>query len=170
MHAQSYKIDETGMKILNILAANSRSSSLDISKQLAVSEETVKEYIKKFEDDRIIIRYTTQIHWDRILKQEVRALIEVKVTPEHGVGFDSLAEAIYRFDEVSSVILLSGAYDLLVQVEGPSLQEVALFVSQKLSPIKGVQSTVTHFLLKKYKEDGQILVGETASKRLPFSF
>jgi DNA-binding Lrp family transcriptional regulator len=100
---------------------------------------------------------------------EVRALIEVKVIPERKVGFDSVAETIYRFPEVESVILLSGGYDLLVQVEGDSLREVAQFVSEKLATIKGVQSTVSHFLLKKYKEDGVILVDQAETKRLPVS-
>jgi DNA-binding Lrp family transcriptional regulator len=106
----------------------------------------------------------------RVRNNQVRALIEVKVTPERGVGFDAVAESIYRYPEVSSVFLLSGSYDLLVQVEGPTLQQVSLFVSEKLATIKNVQSTVTHFLLKKYKEDGDILVDQPESKRLPMSF
>jgi DNA-binding Lrp family transcriptional regulator len=93
----------------------------------------------------------------------------VKVIPERKVGFDSVAEAIYRFPEVSSVFLLSGGYDLLVQVEGENLREVAQFVSEKLATIQGVQSTVSHFLLKKYKEDGVVLVDQSESKRLPIT-
>ena len=106
----------------------------------------------------------------RVRNNQVRALIEVKVIPERGVGFDAVAESIYRYPEVSSVFLLSGSYDLLVQVEGPTLQQVSLFVSEKLATIKNVQSTVTHFLLKKYKEDGDVLVDQPESKRLPMSF
>ncbi len=165
-----YKIDSTGESILEILSNDARSSYEDIARQLDISEKEVKKYIKKFEKDRIILKYKTYVNWERLKKQhEVSALIEVKITPERGRGFDSVAELIYRFPEVSSVYLLSGGYDLLVQIEGPSLKEVALFVSEKLAPIKNVQSTVTHFLLKKYKEGGDILIDQPDSKRLPIS-
>lgn len=165
-----YKIDKTGEALLEIISKDARSSYSDLAKQLNISEEEVKKNIKKFEKDKIILRYKTHINWERIKREhEVRALIEVKLTPERGRGFDSVAELIYRFPEVSSVYLLSGGYDLLVQIEGPSLKEVALFVSEKLATIKNVQSTVTHFLLKKYKEDGDILADQPDSKRLPIS-
>jgi DNA-binding Lrp family transcriptional regulator len=164
-----YKIDKTGEDVLEILSKDSKISISDIAKQLKLSEDKVLKYIKKFELDRIILGYKTHINWERIKEHEVRALIEVKVTPERGVGFDSIAENIYRFPEVTSVYLLSGSYDLIVQVEGPSLKEVSLFVSEKLATIKNVQSTVTHFLLKKYKEDGDILVEQHESKRVPVS-
>ncbi len=164
-----YKTDKNGEAILEILANDAKSSNEDIAKQLNITESTVKKYIKKFEKDKIILRYKTHINWERIKDHEVRALIEVKITPERGRGFDSIAELIYRFPEVSSVYLLSGGYDLLVQIEGPNLKEVALFVSEKLATIKNVQSTQTHFLLKKYKEGGDILIDQSDSKRLPVS-
>ena len=164
-----YKTDKTGEDILELLSKNSRITADDIARQLGIAEEKVKKYVQKFEKDRIVLRYKTQINWERIKQHEVRALIEVKVIPERGVGFDAIAEHIYRFPEVSSVYLLSGSYDLLVQVEGPSLKEVSLFVSEKLATIKNVQSTVSHFLLKKYEEDGEILVDQPESKRLPLS-
>lgn len=165
-----YKTDKTGEDILEILYYDATATADDIASQLNITPQKVKKYIKKFEEDRIILRYKTQINWQRIKQHEVRALIEVKVVPERGVGFDSIAEAIYKFPEVTSVYLLSGGYDLLVQVEGPTLKEVALFVSEKLAVLKNVQSTVTHFMLKKYKEDGDILVEQSDSKRLPLSF
>jgi DNA-binding Lrp family transcriptional regulator len=164
-----YKIDEIGEAILEILSGDSRVSMDDIAKQLGIPKDRVEGHIKKFEKDRIILGYRTQVNWERIKEHEVRALIEVKVTPMRGVGFDVVAESIYRFPEVSSVYLLSGSYDLLVQVEGPNLKDVSLFVSEKLATIKNVQSTITHFLLKKYKEDGRILVEQPESKRLPVS-
>ncbi|MCU0820978.1 MAG: Lrp/AsnC family transcriptional regulator [Spirochaetes bacterium] len=165
-----YKLDKTGETILEILTKDARSSNDDIAKQCNISVDEVKKYIKKFESDRIILRYKTHINWERLKKEhEVSALIEVKITPERGRGFDAVAELIYRFPEVSSVFLLSGGYDLLVQVEGSSLKEVALFVSEKLATIKNVQSTVTHFLLKKYKDGGDILIDQPDSKRLPVS-
>ncbi|HOP62531.1 MAG TPA: Lrp/AsnC family transcriptional regulator [Spirochaetota bacterium] len=162
-----YKVDEKGEQILRIISDNSRVNASDIAKQINSSEEEVKEYIKKFEDERIILGYRANVNWQRVRQDDVKALIEVKVTPERKVGFDAVAESIYRFPEVSTVFLISGAYDLLVQVDGLSLREVAQFVSEKLATIKGVQSTTTHFLLKKYKEDGVILVEHPESKRLP---
>jgi DNA-binding Lrp family transcriptional regulator len=166
---KAYKTDETGLAVLEVLSRNAKATAGEIAKQLKVKENQVAKYIKQFEKDRIILHYKAHINWERIRNHEVRALIEVKVTPERGVGFDAVAESIYRFPEVSSVYLLSGSYDLLVQVEGPSLQQVSLFVAEKLATIKNVQSTVTHFLLKKYKEDGDVLVDQPDSKRLPLS-
>jgi len=167
---RAYKTDEIGEAILEILSANAKATAEDIARQLDVAESRVSKYIKQFGKDRIILRYKTHVNWMRVRNNQVRALIEVKVIPERGVGFDAVAESIYRYPEVSSVFLLSGSYDLLVQVEGPTLQEVSLFVSEKLATIKNVQSTVTHFLLKKYKEDGDVLVDQPESKRLPMSF
>ncbi len=164
-----YNIDQFGLEILEILAKNSKITHDDIAKQLNSSVEKVKKTIAKLEKDKIILKYKTQINWERVKHNEVRALIEVKVTPERGVGFDAIAEHVYRYPEVSSVYLLSGSYDLLVQVEGPSLKDVSLFVSEKLATIKNVQSTVTHFLLKKYKEDGEMLVDNIEEKRLPIT-
>ena len=164
-----YKIDKNGEGVLEILTNDARATNEDIAKQLNITESTVEKYKQKFEKDRIILKYKTHVNWERIKQHEVRALIEVKVLPERRVGFDAVAELIYRFPEVTSVYLLSGGYDLLVQVEGPSLKEVALFVSEKLATIKNVQSTVTHFLLKKYKESGDIMVDQSDSKRLPVS-
>lgn len=164
-----YRTDKTGEQILEILSGDAKTDIKDIARQVNSTEDEVRNYIKKFEDDRIILGYEAKINWQRIRDSEVKALIEVKVTPERNVGFDSVAEMIYRFPEVSSLYLLSGGYDLLVQIEGENLREVALFVSEKLATIKGVQSTQSHFLLKKYKEDGRILVDQPESKRLPVS-
>ncbi|TAL34515.1 MAG: Lrp/AsnC family transcriptional regulator [Spirochaetes bacterium] len=164
-----YKTDETGEAILEILAKDAKTTPEDIARQLDTTPAKVRKYIAQFEKDKIILRYKAHVNWMRVRNLDVRALIEVKVIPERGVGFDAVAEAIYKFPEVSAVYLLSGSYDLLVQVEGPSLQQVSLFVSEKLATIKNVQSTVTHFLLKKYKEDGDVLVDQAESKRLPLS-
>ncbi len=162
-----YRIDEKGEQILRILSDNSRLSSADIAKQINVPEDEVQKYITSFENEKIILGYKANVNWQRVRQDDVKALIEVKVMPERKVGFDAVAESIYRFPEVSSVYLISGRYDLLVQVDGLSLREVAQFVSEKLATIKGVQSTATHFLLKKYKEDGLILVDHPDSRRLP---
>lgn len=164
-----YKTDKTGEDILEILTSNAKTSHEDIAKQLNISINTVTKYIKKFEKDKIILSYKAHVNWERIREHEVRALIEVKVIPERGVGFDSIAESIYRYPEVTALYLISGGYDLLVQVEGPNLREVAFFVSEKLATLKNVQSTATHFLLKKFKEDGDILVHQPDSTRLLIS-
>ncbi|HEY1406960.1 MAG TPA: Lrp/AsnC family transcriptional regulator, partial [Spirochaetota bacterium] len=154
MRQTKYSIDPVGEQILEILERDSRTTHKDIARQLNIEVTKVDEYVEKLISDHIIVRYTAQINWERIRSQEVRALIEVRVSPEHGVGFDSIAESVYRFNEVRSCVLLSGGYDLLVQVEGASLQDVASFVSEKLATIKGVLSTVTHFHLKTFKESG----------------
>ncbi len=164
---KNYRIDKTGEAVLDILHLNAKASPADIARQLNISEEDVKKYIDRFEKARIILDYKTFINWERVRQNTVHALIEVKVTPERKVGFDSVAEAIYRFPEVTSLELVSGGYDFLVHVEGDSLQDVARFVSAKLASIKGVQSTVSHFLLKTYKEDGVILTEQPGNKRLP---
>lgn len=171
MTREKYPIDDIGVSILEILEHDSRISDEDIAGQLDIPPQEVRTRINKYKNDGVIVRYTTHVNWERIRKDEVvHALIEVQLTPQRGTGFDAIAEQIYRFDEVCSVVLLSGGYDLLVSIEGPSLQYVALFVAEKLSVIDGVNSTVTHFRLRTYKENGQILVGESSSKRLPYSF
>jgi len=140
-------------------------------KQIATMTETpvaeVTRIIKQAEKDRIILKYKTVINWDRVEDERVWALIEVKVTPEPEAGFDSIAERISHFPQVRSVYLASGNYDLLLVVVDKSEHEVADFVSQKLSHIEGVQGTVTHFVLKRYKEDGEILEGGEGVKRQP---
>jgi DNA-binding Lrp family transcriptional regulator len=164
---KQYEIDATGEAILDILRADARITPSDIAKQLGVPEADVKKHIAKFEKDRIILDYKTVINWQKIHKNTVCGLIEVKVTPERNVGFDAVAETIYRFPEVSSLSLLSGGYDLLVEVEGESLEKIARFIAVKLATIKGVQSTVSHFILKRYKENGVIFEEQRETKRLP---
>ena len=144
-------------EILELLEKDGKLAASDIAAVLGVAEEAVEEEIRALEDEKIICGYTTLINWDRTDKDSVTALIEVRVTPQRGNGFDKIAERIYRFKEVKSVYLISGAYDLLVTIEGNTLKEVAFFVSDKLSPIDSVISTATHFVLKKYKDHGKIL-------------
>ena len=130
-------------------------------------EEEISAAIKRAENEQIIVKYKTIINWDKIEDEHVFALIEVKIAPQRDVGFDAIAERIYQFPQAHTVYLVSGTYDLMVIVTGKTIQEVANFVSQKLAPIEGVQSTVTHFMLKKYKEDGEILGTKEAIKRQP---
>ena len=164
-----YKVTETGEKILEIMSGDAKATPEDIARQLDLPEKEVARQIKKFEKDRVIIGYETHINWQRIKQHSVKALIEVKVIPERSRGFDTVAESIYRYPEVKSVSLLSGTYDLLVEVEVETLRDVSIFVFEKLATVHGVQSTVSHFLMKKYKENGVVLVDMHDSKRLPVS-
>jgi len=155
-------------EILEILEKDARLTPEEIAKMVGKSASAVKSAIRKHEKDGVILKYKTIINKEflRVEGTEVRALIEVKITPQKNVGFDHIAERIYQFPEVSSCYLLSGGYDLLLVVEGKNIQTIAEFVASKLAPMENVRGTVTHFLLKKYKEDGDILKGNPKDKRL----
>ena len=154
-------------EVFEILEKDARTTPQQIATMTGISLAKVKKAIKKAEEDAAIVRYKAIINWEKLEEEQVRALIEVKIQPQREVGFDALAERIYRFPEARSVYLVSGAYDLAVLIMGRTMHEVADFVAQKLAPLEGVQSTVTHFLLKPYKEDGEILASREESKRLP---
>ena len=157
-------------EILKILENDARTTSKQIAAMTGTPGAEVAKLIKQAEKDRTILKYKTVINWDKVEDEQVWALIEVKVTPQKDVGFDSIAERIYRFPQARTVYLISGTYDLLVMVIGKTEHEVADFVSRRLAPIEGVQGTVTHFVLKRYKEDGEILEGEEEVKRQPVIF
>jgi DNA-binding Lrp family transcriptional regulator len=154
-------------EILKILEKDARTSAKQISTMTGTSADEVAKLIKQAEKDQIILKYKTIINWEKVGEEQVGALIEVRIAPQRDVGFGAIAERIYRFPQARSVYLLSGTYDLLVLVAGKTMHEVADFVSQKLAPIEGVNGTVTHFLLKRYKEDGEIIEGEEGVKRQP---
>ena len=155
-------------EILKILENDSRTTTKQIATMTGLSEAEATKLISQAEQNRVILKYKTVVNWDKVKEErQVSALIEVKVTPEPEAGFDSVAERIYHFPQVRTVYLLSGNYDLLLLVGGKTEKEVAEFVSQKLAHIEGVQGTVTHFMLKRYKEDGEILEGEEEVKRQP---
>jgi DNA-binding Lrp family transcriptional regulator len=136
---------------------------------LNLPEAEVTAKIKQFEADRVILGYRAVLNDEKIGQDSVRAVIEVKITPERGGGFDRLAERIAKYAEVRSCYLMSGGYDLLVVVEGANLREVARFVAEKLATIQGVVSTATHFMLKVYKEQGILVSEESAEERLAVS-
>ena len=146
-------------EILEILEKDARLTPEEIARMTGKSVQAVKSAIKKYEKDEIILKYKTIINKElaETDRKAVRALIEVKITPQKNVGFDHIAERIYQFPEVTSCYLLSGGYDLLLVVEGKDIQTIAGFVASKLASMENVRGTVTHFLLKKYKEDGDIL-------------
>lgn len=141
-------------EILDIISKNSRYSLEDLAAMIGTDEETVAREIKEMEDDKIICGYPALINWDNTSYEKVTALIEVNVTPQRDMGFNKVAERIYKFEEVESVYLMSGGFDLTVIIQGKSMKEVARFVSEKLSTLEYVNSTATYFVLKKYKEHG----------------
>lgn len=159
-------------EILEILEKDGRASVETIAKMLKKKPEAVKQAIKKFEKDEVILKYKAVVNHELVRDSgsEVRALIEVNITPQKDVGFDKIAERIYSFPEVSSCYLISGTYDLLLIVEGKDLHTVARFVAEKLAPLEHVKGTATHFLLKKYKEDGIILKHREEDKRIAISY
>lgn len=143
-------------EILEILEKNSRLSEEEIAVLAGKTVGEVKTAIKNYEEKNVIVGYTTLINWENTSKETVTALIEVKVTPQRGEGFDKVAERIYRFPEVKACYLMSGGFDLTVIVEGKTMKEVALFVAEKLAVQECVLSCATHFVLKKYKDKGTI--------------
>jgi len=159
-------------QILEILQKDARATPAEIAKMTKSSPSKVRAAIKRYEKSGVILKYKAVINKELIrqTKNEVRALIEVNIVPEKDVGFDKIAERIYRFPEVNSCYLVSGTYDLLLVVEGKDIHTVSQFVSEKLSPMENVRGTVTHFLLKKYKEDGIILKHREENRRIAISY
>src|SRR5438876_7440380 len=153
--------------LLKLLRENAAITPAQLSKMLDRPEAEVAAKIKGYEKDQIILGYRTVLNEEKLGVDIVRAVIEVKITPERGGGFDRLAERIAKYREVTSCYLMSGGYDLLVVVEGESLREVATFVSEKLATVQGVISTSTHFMLKPYKEQGVLMSREENEERLP---
>ena len=156
-------------QIFEALEQDAKLTSEKISTMTGIPIEEVERVIKEAEKNRTILKYKAKINWGKLGAEKVLALVEIKVIPQHNVGFDAIAERIYRFPQARSVYLVSGTYDLAVLVTGRTMQEVAGFVSDRLATLESVQGTVTHFLLKRYKEDGEILEGEEKPKRQPLS-
>ncbi len=156
-------------KLLRLLRQNALESTKNLAKMLNISEREVKDRIAKYEKKGIIRGYQALINEDQLKTDTVRAVIEVKITPEREGGFDKISSRIGRFSEVESLFLMSGGYDLLVFVKGSNLKEVATFVSGKLATIEGVLSTSTHFMLKTYKDQGVLMQAEKSDERLQVS-
>ena len=170
MQSGGLTVNEKEIEILEILEENARIPMDVLADMVELSVEEVEKTIKRLEEQNIILNYSSVINWDKTSGVDgVAAMIDVKVTPKRDVGFDEIAERIYRFPEVKAVYLMSGAFDLSVQIEGKTMKEVAFFVSNKLSTLDSVLSTTTHFLLKKYKHDGVIFEPEKKDKRIVVS-
>ncbi|MCO7126995.1 Lrp/AsnC family transcriptional regulator [Sporolactobacillus shoreicorticis] len=164
------KLTATEIEVAEILEKDARLTNDELSKMMNLSVDQIHQIVKKLENEKVIVRYVSLVDWTKIDgHQDVTAMIDVKVTPKRDVGFDDVAERIYRHREVKSVYLMSGTYDLSVQVEGQSVNEVAHFVTQKLSTIDGVISTTTHFVLKKFKHDGTVYDSDDRDKRIVVS-
>jgi len=157
---------ENEKKVFEALESDARLTPEHVADMTGVPLSEVKKIIKKAEKDGIIVKYKTVINWARVGEEKVWALVEVKVVPQKDTGFDVIAERIYRFPQAKSVFLASGTYDLAILIAGKTMQEIAVFVSEKLAPMEAVQGTVTHFILKKYKEDGVIFEDDGEPRRL----
>ena len=152
-------------KILTFIEKNSRIDRKELAIVLGVDEVTVANELEAMEAENIICGYHTLIDWDKTGIEKVTALIEVRVTPQRGMGFDKVAERIYNYPEVNSVYLISGSFDFMVTIEGRTLREVSQFVSDKLSPLESVLSTKTNFILKKYKDHGTVMAEQKKDER-----
>lgn len=158
---------EKELELLDCLEKNSRLPIDALAKMLDLEVDEAEAMMKKLENEKIIVDYVTLVDWTKVKEQEgLTAMIDVKVTPKRGVGFNEIAEKIYRYPEVKSVYLMSGAYDLSVVIEGKTMTEVSSFVAHKLSTLDSVLSTTTHFILKKYKHDGIIFDQPDDDKRI----
>jgi len=152
--------------LIQLLRQNARTPIADLARELNLSESVVAERIARLESDGVLLGYQAVVDSQKVSGSIVTAVVEVKITPERGGGFDRLADRIAKFSEVQSCYLMSGGYDLLVILEGNSLQDIATFIAEKLSTIKGVISTATRFRLKTYKENGVSLTREVKAERL----
>ncbi len=160
---------ELKRKVLNLIEQDAKLNAKTLAAMLDVAEDDIVKVLEELEKEHIILGYKTIINWDKLDNNGVTAMIDVKVTPEREVGFNSVAERICRFSEVTSVSLMSGTYDLSVVVTGETMQDIAWFVSHKLSTLDQVQSTVTHFILKRYKQENFIFSDPYEDKRLVVS-
>jgi DNA-binding Lrp family transcriptional regulator len=162
-------MEKLNREILEILEGNSRLNFEQMAAMLGTDTADIETRVKDLEEKGIVVKYHTLINWEKAGEEGVSAIIEVKVTPQRGFGFDAIAERLYRFPEVKTLYLMSGSYDISVLIEGKTMKEVAFFVATKLATIEEVQSTATHFVLKKYKQEGVIFEDKEKDRRLVIS-
>lgn len=146
------------LKLLELLKNNAKLTNEQLASMLGMSVDEVAKTVEELEKNKTIVCYSAVVNWDKTEKDTTTALIEIKVTPQRGHGFEAIAERIFQFPEVKSLYLVSGAYDFLAVVEGKTLKDVATFVSSRLAPLEQILSCATHFMLKKYKDDGVVFV------------
>ena len=162
-------MEELKVKILNHIEKNCRIDLHDLAIILQVDEAQVLNALEEMKNDNIICGYNTLINWEKVGIEKAKAMIEVRVTPQRGMGFDTVAKRIYNYPEVDGLFLISGGFDFMVIVEGKSLREIAEFVSSKLAPLEGVLSTKSNFILKKYKDHGAIMTESKKDDRMKVS-
>ena len=152
-------------KLLQLLESDCTLTPAQLASMAGMTEEAVRAEVKRLEEEKVILGYKAIVDWDRTQREAVTALIEVKVTPQRGEGFDRVAQRIYQYDEVESVYLMSGSFDFTVIISGRSLKEVAQFVGERLAPLEDVTGTATHFILHKYKEKHLIFERQEKQER-----
>lgn len=157
------------MQVLDILCEDARTSPATMATMLGCSKEEAAAAARRLEEYGVIVGYPAMVNWEKTDREDVQAVIEVRVTPQRDMGFDAIAERMYRFEEVKAVYLMSGAYDLMLEVQADSMKKLAGFVSQRLATMEHVLSTATHFVLKKYKVDGIVLEKKPSDDRLAVS-
>jgi DNA-binding Lrp family transcriptional regulator len=157
---EDFMLTPEDRKLLKIISEDCRLGPEELSLQTGLSPEYIKKRIKEWEKEKVIVGYRPMINWERTGEEKVTALIEVRVLPQRGYGFDKIAKRLQKFPEIKSLMLMSGGYDLALLIEGKTMQDVALFVAEKLAPLEHIQSTATHFMLRRYKQDGVELLGE----------
>jgi len=155
------------LRLLNLVEEDCTRTEAELAKILNTDVKEVHSILQNFEEEKVILKYRAIVNWEKIESTEVVALIQVTVTPTQGVGYDEVAHKISNLDEVITCMLVSGSFDLLVEVEGPSLKDVAFFVADKLATIEGVERTSTNFLLKRYKQGGDMFSATGKTHRLP---
>lgn len=153
-------------KILEVIEKNARIDLKDLAAMLGVEETELANEIAAMEKEKVICGYHTLINWDNTSEEKVTALIEVQVTPQRGLGFDKIAERMYNYPEVRAVYLMSGGFDFTVIIEEKTMKEVATFVTERLAPLEAIRGTGTHFILKKYKDNGTVLVENNKDERM----
>lgn len=161
-----YMKNDINESILKLIEKDSRLTTTEIATMLALTEEDVAERIKDLEERQVICGYHTLINWEKTDDVNVSAIIELRVNPQRGTGFDRIAEKIYQFPEVDALYLMSGGYDFMVQLKKAPMREIAAFVSNRLSVIDEVQSTATHVVLKHYKDHGTMFTGPKENRRM----
>ena len=159
-------MEEMRNQILKYLEKNSRADLRELAVLLDSDEVTIANEMAQMEKEKIICGYHTLINWDSTSEEKVTALIEVQVTPQRGLGFDKIAERMYNYDEVRAVYLMSGGFDFTVIIEEKTMKEVAQFVTERLAPLEAIRGTATHFILKKYKDHGTVLVKNNKDERM----
>lgn len=153
-------LSEKDRSLLKLIAEDCRLTHEELSVQTGLSPEYIAKRIRDWEQEKVIVGYQPMVNWARTGEEKVSALIEVKVLPQRGYGFDKIAKRLQKYPEIKALFLMSGGYDLSVLIEGKTMQDVALFVAEKLASLEHVQSTATHFVLRRYKQDGIELMGE----------